>query len=136
MTARIVIADDQEILREGVKYLLARARPEWEICGEAVDGRQAVDMTLALRPDLVILDISMPKLNGLSAVRQILRNRPQTQILVFTVHESEQTVREIHAAGAQQYLPKGKGSDDLLRVVRELLDGKKPASAAVAGSQA
>jgi DNA-binding NarL/FixJ family response regulator len=97
---------------------------DWEVCGEAVDGRDAVDKVRTLKPDLVILDINMPVLNGLAAVRQILRIQPQTKILVFTVHGSDQTAREIYAAGAHAYLSKSKVGEDLLRVVEDLLTNK------------
>lgn len=128
---RILIADDHEIVRRGVRTLLQNEK-DWEICGEAIDGNEALHKAAALRPDLVILDINMPVLNGLAAVRQILRKRPQTKILVFTVHDSEQTKKEITAAGAHGYLSKNKAGQDLLRVVRELL-GPKTAAAANAG---
>lgn len=108
----------------------------WEVCGEAVNGQEAIDKVTALGPDLVILDINMPVVNGLVAVRQILRNRPQTKILIFTVHDSDQTLKEIHAAGAHGYLSKSNASEDLLRVVKELLEiGESSSKAAVAGSQ-
>jgi two-component system, NarL family, invasion response regulator UvrY len=89
-----------------------------------------------LRPDLVILDINLPVLNGLVAARQMLRHRPKTKILVFTVHDSAQTAKEIRSAGAHAYLSKGTGSDDLLRVVRGLLDNTNPVIAAPAGVMA
>lgn len=126
---QILIADDHEMLRRGVRTLLEN-EPDWEICGEAFDGQDAVAKANSLRPDLVILDINMPVLNGLAAVRLILRNRPQTKILVFTVHDSDQTVKEIHAAGAHRFLSKSNASDDLLRVVRELLGTKGSAATA------
>ena len=105
--------------------------PEWEVCGEAVDGPSAVEKAAALRPDLVILDINMPNLNGLAAVRQILRSAPQTKVLVFTVHDSDQTVKEIQATGAHGYLSKSNASQDLLRVVKELLESETAVSSAV-----
>ena len=117
---RIVVADDHEVLRQGLRTML-EAQNEWDVCGEAANGKDAVEMVLALKPDLVILDINMPVLNGLAAVREILRRQPETKILVFTVHESIQTVREIRAAGAHGYLAKNKAGRDLLRLVRELL---------------
>jgi PAS domain S-box-containing protein len=126
---QILIADDHEMLRRGVRTLLEN-EPDWEICGEAFDGQDAVAKANSLRPDLVILDINMPVLNGLAAVRLILRNRPQTKILVFTVHDSDQTVKEIQAAGAHRFLSKSNASDDLLRVVRELLGTKGSTAAA------
>jgi DNA-binding NarL/FixJ family response regulator len=108
------------MLRRGVRNTL-QTEPDLEICGEAVDGQEAVDKAKRLLPDLVILDINMPLLNGLTAVRQILRNRPETKILVFSVHDSDQTIQEIRAAGAHGFVSKGKGAQDLLRVVREIV---------------
>lgn len=126
---RILIADDHEMLRRGVRTMLQNGT-DWEICGEAIDGQEAVDKATALHPDLVILDINMPVLNGLAAVRQILRNSPEIKILVFTVHESDQAVKEIRAAGAHGYLSKAKGGEDLLRVVKNLLQSKSLSTAA------
>jgi two-component system, NarL family, sensor kinase len=120
---QILIADDHEMLRRGVQTML-ESETDWEVCGEAVDGKDAVDKVVALDPDLVILDINMPVLNGLAAARQILRERPQTKILVFTVHESDQTLKEIQASGAHGYLPKSRAGQDLLRMAREILEGK------------
>jgi two-component system NarL family sensor kinase len=118
---RILIADDHEMLRRGVRNTL-QTELDLEICGEAVDGQDVVEKVKTLRPDLVILDINMPALNGLVALRQILRLRPQTKVLVFSVHDSDQTVKEVHAAGAHGFISKGKDSQDLLRVVREILN--------------
>jgi two-component system, NarL family, sensor kinase len=120
---RILIADDHEMLRRGVRNTL-QTELDLEICGEAVDGQDVVEKVKTLRPDLVILDINMPALNGLVALRQILRLRPQTKVLVFSVHDSDQTVKEVHAAGAHGFISKGKDSQDLLRVVREILNLK------------
>jgi PAS domain S-box-containing protein len=128
---RILIVDDHEMLRHGIRTILQK-ETDLEICGEAIDGQDAIDKVVALRPDLVILDINLPVLNGLVAARQMLRHRPQTKILVFTVHDSAQTAKEIRSAGAHAYLSKGTGSDDLLRVVRSLLDNTIPAIAAPA----
>jgi CheY-like chemotaxis protein len=130
---KILIADDHEMLRRGIRNAL-EDRQDWQICGEAVDGQEAVNKVNTLRPDLVILDINMPVLNGLAAVRQILRNRPQTKIVIFTVHDSEQTIKEIQAAGAHAYVSKNDASDALLRVVEDLLESKRVASTAVGNS--
>lgn len=126
---RILIADDHEMLRRGVRNTL-QAEPDLEICGEAVDGQDAVRKVKSLSPDLVILDINMPVLNGLVALRQILRSRPDTKVLVFSVHDSDQTVQEVYAAGAHGFLSKGKDAQDLLRVVRKLLNMKASSAAA------
>jgi PAS domain S-box-containing protein len=127
---QILIADDHEMLRRGVRAMLERV-PDWQVCGEATDGLDAVEKANALRPDLVILDINMPNLNGLAAVRQIIRIAPHTKVLVFTVHDSDQTAKEIRAAGAHGYLSKSNASQDLLRVVKDLLEGEPAASSAV-----
>jgi CheY-like chemotaxis protein len=117
---KILIADDHELLRRGVRAMF-ETETEWEICGEAVNGQDAVDKSRGLRPDLVILDINMPVLNGLAAVRQILRGSPGTKILVFTIHDSEQTATEVKEAGAHGYLSKKNAGADLLRVAKDLL---------------
>ncbi len=132
---QILLADDHEMLRRGIRTMLME-ETNWAICGEATDGQDAVDKAMALYPDLVILDINMPVLNGLAAVRQILRHRPDTKILIFTVHDSEQTAKEIRAAGAHAFLSKGIGSEDLLRVVRELLEDRASGLDVVAAANA
>lgn len=129
---QILIADDHEMLRRGIRAML-ETQSEWEICGEAINGQEAVEKAGGLRPDLVILDINMPVLNGLAAVRQILRNAPETKILVFTVHDSDQTAKEVRAAGAHACVSKSNASADLLRVVKNLLEGAKLSATAASG---
>src|SRR5579864_8213007 len=100
---RILLADDHEIVRQGLRSILAGVR-ECEIVGEASDGRQAVSMAKDHNPDIVILDIGMPSLNGLEATRQILKMRPQTKVLILTMHESDTVIREVLDAGARGYI--------------------------------
>jgi CheY-like chemotaxis protein len=126
---QVLIADDHEMLRRGVRNTL-QSEPDLEICGEAVNGQDAVDKARELHPDLVILDINMPVLNGLVAVRQILRHCPNTKIIIFSVHDSDQTRQEIRAAGAHAFVSKGKVSHDLVRVVRDVLDRKTQSASA------
>jgi two-component system, NarL family, sensor kinase len=121
--SRILIADDHEVLRRGIRTMI-ESEKNWEVCGEAIDGQEVVDKSVTLNPDLIILDINMPVLNGVAAVRQILRNCPKTRILVFSVHESKQTVREVLSAGAHGYLSKAKAGRELVQVVKLLLAGK------------
>ena len=121
---RILVADDHEMLRRGVRSML-ESEAGLQICGEATDGIEAVEKTLSLKPDLVILDINMPALNGLAVVRQILRARPETKILIFTVHDSEQTAQESFHAGAHGFLSKGKAGRDLIAAVKAVLAGKE-----------
>jgi DNA-binding NarL/FixJ family response regulator len=116
---RILIADDHEIVRQGVKALLEE-HPGWEVSGEAKDGREAVERCRALNPDLVLLDIGMPTLNGLDAARQILVSCPLTSILVLTMHDSEQVVRDVLAVGARGFLLKSDAGRDLVSAVEAL----------------
>jgi two-component system, NarL family, sensor kinase len=119
---RILIADDHEVLRRGVRTML-EAESNLEICGEAMNGQDVIQKALQLLPDLVILDINMPLMNGLAAMRRVLKNLPQMKVLIFSVHDSEQTIRESRAAGARGYVSKGRASQDLLRAVSEVLSG-------------
>src|SRR4029077_4724794 len=118
---RILIADDHDVLRRGIRTML-ESDPELEVCGEAVDGIEAVEKTLAQAPDLVILDINMPIMNGLDVLRQIVRHRPRTKVLAFSVHDSKQIVEEILAAGAHGYVSKATGGQHLVHEVRALLN--------------
>jgi DNA-binding NarL/FixJ family response regulator len=116
---RILIADDHEIVRHGVRALIEN-HPGWQVCGEAVDGRDAVEKARTLRPDLVLLDVGMPNLNGLDAARQILEIVPQARVLILTMHESEQIVREVLEVGARGFLLKSDAARDLVSAVQAL----------------
>lgn len=123
MPLRIVVADDHEVVRRGLCALL-RNQPEWEVCGEAGDGRDAVEKVLTLKPDVVILDIGMPNLNGLEATRQILKTNPRIKVLVLTLHDSDQVVQEVLNAGARGFLLKTDAARDLVAAVEALRRGK------------
>lgn len=116
---RILIADDHEVARKGIRSLL-ESHPEWEVCAEASDGREAVECASRLEPDIILLDIGMPNLNGLDAARQILATTPGARILILTVHDSEQVVREVLAVGARGFLLKSDAGRDLLAAVEAL----------------
>jgi DNA-binding NarL/FixJ family response regulator len=116
---RILVADDHDVARKGIRSLL-EDHPGWEICGEAKDGREAVDFSIQLRPDVVLLDVGMPGLNGLDAARQILGANPQISILILTMHDSEQVVREVLAVGARGFLLKSDSGRELVSAVEAL----------------
>jgi DNA-binding NarL/FixJ family response regulator len=123
MQRRILLADDHEIVRRGLRSILG-TRPDWEICGEAADGREAVDEAKRLLPDLVIMDIGMPVLNGLGATRQIIRELPGTEVLILTMHQSEQIVWEVLDAGARGFVLKSDAGSDLVAAAEALLEHK------------
>jgi DNA-binding NarL/FixJ family response regulator len=116
---RILLADDHEIVRRGLKDLLA-AEAGWQIVGEAATGREAVAKAKLLKPDVVILDLRMPGLNGLDATRQILQSLPGTEILILTISDSEQLARTVLEAGAHGYLLKSDAGRDLVAAVDSL----------------
>ncbi len=123
MTARILIVDDHEIVREGIRTLLGRTRPEWTICGESVNGEQAIEAVKALRPDVVILDITMPKMSGLEAAPKIAKLGFGSRILMFTMHDSERLSGEVRRAEAQGLVLKSQAARDLVRAIDQLLAG-------------
>jgi DNA-binding NarL/FixJ family response regulator len=120
---RILLADDHEIVRRGLRAILA-GHPEWEICGEAVNGRQAIEHAKEFKPDLVVMDIGMPELNGLGATRLILKALPKTQVLILTIHESERLVQEVLEAGARGFVLKSDAGTELIAAVEALLEHK------------
>jgi DNA-binding NarL/FixJ family response regulator len=113
---RILLADDHEVVRRGLIALLA-TRPDWQVCGEAQNGREAVALAVKLKPNLAILDLSMPELNGVEATRQIRKEVPETEVLVFSMYESEEFVRDLLAAGARGYVLKSDVAAQLLTAV-------------------
>lgn len=116
---RILIADDHEVARRGIRAVL-ESHPGWEVCSEAKDGRESVELAAASKPDLVLLDIGMPNLNGLEAARQILATAPGTAILILTMHDSDNVVREVLRAGARGYVLKSDAGRDLVAAVEAL----------------
>jgi two-component system, NarL family, invasion response regulator UvrY len=123
VNARILLVDDHEVVREGLKSLLCGARPEWEISGEAATGADAIEQTQALKPDIVLLDISMPGMSGLEASSQMRKLGVACPILVFTTHQSETLGNEVRKAGAQGLVAKSQAFRDLVRAIDALLAG-------------
>ncbi len=122
-TIQILLADDHEIVRHGVRNLLGSVS-HYHCCGEATTGREAVCLAEQHQPDIAILDISMPELNGIEAARQILKVSPNTKILIFTVHDAERIVYEVFSAGAHGYLLKSDAGRHLLSAIESVLDGR------------
>lgn len=114
--------DDHEAMRRGLRSIFADGR--WEVCGEAANGRDAVDRVRELKPDLVILDVSMPVMNGLQAAQEIRALAPSTKILIFTVHESAHFEDALRKAGADALVNKTAAADQLIETAETLLDPK------------
>jgi DNA-binding NarL/FixJ family response regulator len=119
----ILIADDHELVRKGIRTVL-EARTGWQVVAEAGDGREAVKKTQELKPQVAVLDISMPLLNGLEATRQIAKIAPQTKVLILTMHDADPMIQQILEAGAKGYLLKSDASLDLVSAVEALLRNK------------
>lgn len=121
---RILVADDHDLIRRGVRTLAATQRG-WRVVGEAVNGLEAVEKVEELRPDLAIVDITMPDLDGLEATRRIRQRVPETRVLILSMHESEQMVEQARMAGAQGYVLKSDLSNALLKAIHEVSQGKQ-----------
>jgi DNA-binding NarL/FixJ family response regulator len=120
---RIVLADDHDLMRRGIRGLL-ESEPDLEVCGEAANGREAVELTSRLHPDVIVLDLGMPELNGLDALKLIHKEMPATEVLVFSMHDSEGLVREVFAAGARGYVLKSDAARYLVDAIRSLSQHK------------
>jgi len=113
---RILLADDHEMVRRGLRSLL-EAHPGWVVCAECANGREAVERSAELLPDVAVLDVTMPELNGIDAARQIRRDRPSIATVIFSVHDTEQMVREVLLAGACGYVAKSTSPQDVVSAV-------------------
>jgi two-component system response regulator NreC len=120
---RILLADDHTVVRQGLRKVL-EARPEWQVVAEAGDGREAVRQAEEVKPDVAIVDVAMPLLNGIEAVRQIARKSPGTRLLVLSMHADEAYVTQMLRAGAAGYLLKDSADVDLLHAVESVAAGK------------
>lgn len=123
MPVRILIVDDHEVVREGVHNIIAKARPAWEICGEATNGKEAIDFATRLKPDIILLDITMPGMSGLEAASRISRTGLPSQILIFTMHESGQLAGDARRAGARGFVRKSDAARQLVMAIEALLSG-------------
>jgi DNA-binding NarL/FixJ family response regulator len=128
---RLLIADDHEIVRKGLRSLL-EAQPGWQVTAEASDGREAVEKAKEMKPDITVLDIGMPLLNGLEAARQMIKNDACAKILILTMHESDPLIREVLDAGARGYVLKSDAGRDLVTAVNAVRSNKTFFTAKVA----
>jgi two-component system response regulator NreC len=116
---RILIADDHDVMRQGTQAVIER-EPGWEVCGIAATGREALAKAIELKPDIVIMDMTMPEMNGLDAAVQIKRRVPNTEILMYTAHETENLVREVFEAGVKSFICKSEAHTYLMDAIRSL----------------
>jgi two-component system response regulator NreC len=128
---QILLADDHTLVRQGLSKILEE-QPEWTVVAQASDGREAVKQTLQLKPDVAILDIGMPLLNGIEATRQLTRRLPGLHVLILSMHAEEAYITQALEAGAQGYLLKDSADTDLIRAVSAVAAGKSFFSPAVA----
>ena len=130
---RILLADDHAVVRQGFKMILS-AQPDMEIVGEAGNGRQAVELAEQLRPDVVVMDVAMPELNGIEATRRLGESAPHTRVVALSMHKDSVYVRVILRAGARGYLLKDSGAADLVSAVRSVASGESYLSPAVSSA--
>jgi DNA-binding NarL/FixJ family response regulator len=129
---RILVADDHDVVRKGLRMVLA-SHKGWEICGEAANGPDVVKAALSQRPDVIVMDINMPGMSGLEATREILNALPLTQVLILSAYESENLIRQMLTSGARGYVLKSDVSDDLMRAVEALCEGRLYFTSSVSG---
>jgi DNA-binding NarL/FixJ family response regulator len=127
---RILIVDDHTLVRQGIRALIEK-EPDLAVVGEAEDGRVAITMTAQLEPDVILMDIAMPLLNGLEATRQIHHNHPQVKVLILTMHDNEEYIRQALAAGAMGYILKDAAAHDLIDAIRCVYQGEAVLSPAI-----
>jgi DNA-binding NarL/FixJ family response regulator len=124
MPVRILLADDHEVVRKGLRALLPTENSDWKICGEAVNGDDAVKKARRLKPDLIIMDITMPEMDGLEATREILKEQPEMEVIILTVHDSQQMLARVLASGARGCVLKSDVARDLVNAIKTVSQHK------------
>jgi DNA-binding NarL/FixJ family response regulator len=117
MRPKILIVDDHEIVREGIRTLLNRSRPDWPICGDAASGAEAIQSVERLNPDVVVLDITMPGMSGLEAAPRIRQSNPKCRIIIFTMHQSGALEADVRSAGAHGFVLKSEAAQNLVLAI-------------------
>jgi DNA-binding NarL/FixJ family response regulator len=117
-----LIADDHEVVRQGIRMIL-KSRPEWEVCGEAVNGKDAIEKSNELSPDVIIMDLTMPEMSGIDAAREIGRVKQHPAVLIFTMHEAKHLAETVRNAGAQGLVLKSHAARDLVDALDALIGG-------------
>ena len=130
---RILLVDDHAVVRQGFKMILG-AQADMEIVGEAANGREAVELGAQLNPDIVVMDVAMPELNGIEATRRLIAANPHVRVIALSMHKDSVYVREILRAGARGYLLKDSGADDLVKAIRAVAGGESYLSPAVSNA--
>src|ERR1700730_9546361 len=120
---RILIADDHEVVREGMRVLIEH-EPGWEVCGTAMTGQEAVDTAKKLKPEVVVLDMTMPELDGLDVLREIKRALPNTEVVIFSAHHSEEVIEQLFDAGAKSYIQKSEVARHLVAAIKSVAEHK------------
>jgi two-component system response regulator NreC len=120
---RILVADDHEVMRTGVRALIEQ-EPGWQVCGTATNGQEAVEVAGKLKPDVVVLDMTMPELDGLEALREIKRALPNTEVVIFSAYHSEEVIEQLFDAGAKSYIQKSDASRHLVAAIKSLAEHK------------
>lgn len=121
MPVKILIADDHEVVRQGVRSIITKTRPEWQVCGEAANGAEAIEAAKSLHPDIILLDITMPVISGLEASPKIAELG--IPVLIFTMHHSERLGADVERAGARGYVEKSQAGRDLILAIEKILAG-------------
>jgi DNA-binding NarL/FixJ family response regulator len=135
MLLRVLVADDHSVVRAGLRTLI-ESRHGWQVCGEAANGREAVELAAKLKPDIAVLDVGMPVLNGVEATRQVRKISPETEVLILTMHDSEQMVQQLVEAGCRGYILKDDADRTLLAALDALRRHKPYFSSRIAAGMA
>src|SRR5262252_5277661 len=130
---RILLADDHAVVRQGFKMILS-AQSDMEVVGEAANGRETVELAEQLKPDIVVMDVAMPELNGIEATRRVVASLPHSRVVALSMHKDSVYVREILRAGARGYLLKESGAEDLVSAIRAVARGESYLSPAVSNA--